>query len=185
MLCAEIKKFCMWLTGMKKLIFHYTNFFGLGHFLIHHFWKKTSMVKIQKLLERISNIPSRGWRAWKNWFFILTTFLARGIFLIHQIQKKVKKRPEPKKILYPKITGIVSVNLAKEFFKYILHFKTFLPEPHMAHIAPILKKKFSNSKFISFLIYIFRKSLIDIGPWEVDPIYYVHVYSILNDYLVG
>ena len=102
---------------------------------------------------------------------MLTTFLARGIFSIHQIQKKVKKRPEPKKFLYPKITGIVSVNLAKEFFKYILYFKTFLAEPHMAHITPILKKKISNLKFISFFIYIFRKSLSNIGPREVDPLY--------------
>ena len=50
------------------------------------------------------------------------------------------------------------------FYIGILYFKTFLLEPHMAHITPILKKKFSNLKFISFLIYIFRKSLIDIGP---------------------
>ena len=99
-------------------------------------------------------------------------FFGSGIFLIHQIQKKVKKRPEPKKFLYPKITGIVSVNLAKEFFKYILYFKTFLAEPHMAHITPILKKKkISNLKFISFLIYIFRKSLSNIGPRKVDPLY--------------
>ena len=42
LLCTEIKNFCTWLTGMKKLIFHFTNFFGWGHFLIHHFWKKWS-----------------------------------------------------------------------------------------------------------------------------------------------
>ena len=125
------------------------------------------IVKIRHRCERISNILSRGWRACKNWFFMLTTFLAWGIFSIHQIKKKVKKRPEPKKFLYQKIIWVMSVNHAKEFFKYILYFKTFLPEPHMAHIAPILKTKFSNSKFISFLIYIFRKSLIDIGPWKV------------------
>ena len=67
----------------------------------------------------------------------------------------------------------MSVNHAKEFFKYILYFKTFLAEPHMAHITPILKKKISNLKFISFFIYIFRKSLSNIGPREVDPLYYI------------
>ena len=28
-----------WLTGMKKLIFGYNNFFGLGHFLTHFLQK--------------------------------------------------------------------------------------------------------------------------------------------------
>ena len=58
----------------------------------------------------------------------------------------------------------MSVNHAKEFFKYILYFRTFLAEPHMANITPILKKKISNLRFISFSMYIFRKSLSDIGP---------------------
>ena len=40
LLCTEIINFCTWLMGMKKLIFHFTNFFCWGHFLIHHFWKK-------------------------------------------------------------------------------------------------------------------------------------------------
>ena len=91
---------------------------------------------------------------------MLTTFLARGIFSIHQIQKKVKKRPEPKKILYPKISYVMSVDHAKEFLKSILYVKTFLPERHIAPIIPILKKKISNLRFISFLIYIFRKSVL-------------------------
>ena len=29
----------VWLTGMKKLIFGYNNFFGLGHFLTHFLQK--------------------------------------------------------------------------------------------------------------------------------------------------
>ena len=91
---------------------------------------------------------------------MLTTFFARGIFSIHQIKKKVKKRPEAKKFLYPKISYVMSVNQAKEFLKSILYFNTFLPERHMAPIIPILKKKISNLRFISFLIYIFRKSLL-------------------------
>ena len=32
------------------------------------------------------------------------------------------------------------------------------------------EKKISNLKFISFFIYIFRKSLSNIGPREVDPL---------------
>ena len=78
---------------------------------------------------------------------MLTTFLARGIFSIHQIQKKVKKRPEPKKFLYPKISYVMSVNHAKEFFKSILYFNTFLPERHMAPSIPILKKKTPGHQF--------------------------------------
>ena len=31
----NFKKSFMWLTGMKKLIFDYNNFFGSGSFLIH------------------------------------------------------------------------------------------------------------------------------------------------------
>ena len=55
---------------------------------------------------------------------MLTTFLAWGIFSIHQIKKKVKKRPEPKKIFYPKISYVMSISHAKEFLKSILFFNT-------------------------------------------------------------
>ena len=72
---------------------------------------------------------------------MLTTFLARGIFSIHQIQKKGQNKARAKKILYPKISYVMSVNNAKEFFKSILYFNTFLPERHMAPSIPILKKK--------------------------------------------
>ena len=37
---TKIKKFFARLTGMKKLIFHISNFFGSGHFLIHAILKK-------------------------------------------------------------------------------------------------------------------------------------------------
>ena len=87
----------------------------------------------------------------KTDIFMLSTFLARGIFSIHQIQKKVKKRPESKKILYQKISYVMSINHAKEFLKSILYFKTFLPERHMAASIPILKKK--NLKFEIYIIY--------------------------------
>ena len=97
------------------------------------------IVKIRHRCEQISNILSRGWRACKNWFFMLTTFLAWGIFSIHQIKKKVKKRPEPKKFLYPKISSVRPISHAKEFLKYLLYFQTFLQELQMAPITPILR----------------------------------------------
>ena len=50
-------------------------------------------VKIRRWYEKISNIPSRAWRACKNWFFMLTIFLPWGIFSIHHICKKIKKGP--------------------------------------------------------------------------------------------
>ena len=34
-LCTYFKNSFAWLTGMKKLIFDYSNFFGSGHFSIH------------------------------------------------------------------------------------------------------------------------------------------------------
>ena len=56
-------------------------------------WQES--VKIQHRCEQISNIPSHGWRSCKNWFFMLTTFLALGIFSIHDIWKEIKKWPGP------------------------------------------------------------------------------------------
>ncbi len=35
----DFKNSFAWLTGMKKLIFYFNNFFGSGHFLIHQIWK--------------------------------------------------------------------------------------------------------------------------------------------------
>ena len=37
--CMDFKNYLAWLTGIKKLIFHYNNFFGSSHFSIHEFWK--------------------------------------------------------------------------------------------------------------------------------------------------
>ena len=37
-------------------------------------------MKLQHRCEWISKIPLCGWQAWKNWFFIITIFLARAIF---------------------------------------------------------------------------------------------------------
>ena len=64
-------------------------------------------------------------------------------------------------------------NYTKEYLTFVQTVAVFLPLKFffkMAAIVPILKKKISNLKFISFLIYIFRKSLSNIGPREVDPL---------------
>ena len=75
----------------------------------------------------------------KTDFFMLITFLAWGIFLIHDTWKKIKKWPEPNIFLYPKISSVIRVNHAKEFLKYVLYFHTFLLELQMAASIPILR----------------------------------------------
>ena len=49
-----------WLTGMKKLIFDYSNFFGSGHFSIHQIWKNGSKK------DRSQNV-----KGFKNYSFML------------------------------------------------------------------------------------------------------------------
>ena len=70
---------------------------------------------------------------------MLTTFLAWGIFSIHQIKKKGQKKARAKKFLYPKISSVRPISHAKEFLKYLLYFQTFLQELQMAPITPILR----------------------------------------------
>ena len=70
---------------------------------------------------------------------MLTIFLPWGIFSIHHICKKIKKGPEQKKILYPKISFVRPISGAKEFLKYVLYFQTFLQELQMAASIPILR----------------------------------------------
>ena len=55
----------------------------------------------------------------------------------------------------------MSVNHAKEFFKHILHFTTLLPEPHMAHTIPILKKNLKFEIYIIFNIYFQKITFSD------------------------
>ena len=86
------------------------------------------VVRIRHQCERISNIPSCDWRAYKNWFFMLTTFFAPAFFSIDEIWRKIEKWPEPKFFFYPKISYVMSVNHAKEFLKHVLYFLTFLLE---------------------------------------------------------
>ena len=73
----------------------------------------------------MSNIPSRSWRASKNWFFLLTIFLARGIFLIHHIWKKIKKGPEQKKFCIQKSFRSGPLALERNFLNMYCIFKLF------------------------------------------------------------
>ena len=77
----------------------------------------------------------------KTDFFMLTIFLPWGIFSIHHICKKIKKGPEQKKFLYPKISFVRPISCANKFLKYALYFQTFLQELQMAASIPILRMK--------------------------------------------
>ena len=75
------------------------------------FWKNVSpfgnycskfdqtIMKIRHQYIQMSKIILRGWRAWKNWFFSFTTFLAPAIFLIHDILKMDQKMTGAKKLI--------------------------------------------------------------------------------------
>ena len=116
------------------------------------------IVKIQHWCEGMSNIPSRGWRACKNWFFMLTNFLARGIFLIHHIWKKDQKRAGAKKNLYPKISLVMPISSAKEFLKSVLYFQTFLRELQMAASLPISRIDVRKWNLEDYIIHIFYEN---------------------------
>ena len=75
---------------------------------------------------------------------MVITFEAKGIFLINDIRRKIKKCPEPNFFLYPKISYIMSVNHANEFLDYVLYFHSFLSEHQMATSIPTLRISVSN-----------------------------------------
>ena len=83
------------------------------------------IVKIRHRCERISNILSRGWRACKNWFFMLTTFLAWGIFSIHQIKKRSKKGPSQKNFCIQKSVLSGPSAMQRNFWNIYCIFKLF------------------------------------------------------------
>ena len=70
---------------------------------------------------------------------MLTIFLPWGIFSIHHTCKKIKKEPEQKIFLHPKISSVRLVSHAKEFLRYVFYFQTFGQELQMAHSIPILR----------------------------------------------
>ena len=86
-----------------------------------------TIMKIRAHYEHISKIPSRGWRAWKNWFLIIATFLDRAIFQSIRSEKMGQKRTGAKMSKVSKITLFMLVDLTNEFLKYVLYLQTFLP----------------------------------------------------------
>ena len=109
------------------------------------------MVKIQHQFEQISNIPSRSWRACKNWFFMLTTFFARGIFSIHQIKKRSKKGPRPKNFCIQK--SVMSCLSTKQRNFWSLYCILILFCQSVIWL-PLFQfwKKISNLWFISYIL---------------------------------
>ena len=51
----------------------------------------------------------------------------------------IKKGPEQKIFLYPKVSSVRPISREKEFLKYVLYFQTFLQELQMAAGNPILR----------------------------------------------
>ena len=51
---------------------------------------------LQHRCECIIKIPLRGWRAWKNWFFIITIFLPPAIFWSIRSEKRSKNSSSQK-----------------------------------------------------------------------------------------
>ena len=51
----DFKNSFAWLTGMKKLIFYFNNFFGSGHFLIHQTLTKGQKSAGSKKFVKIKN----------------------------------------------------------------------------------------------------------------------------------
>ena len=73
------------------------------------------------------------------------------------------------------------VNFTKKYLTFVQTVTVFLPLKFffkMAAINPILKKKISNLKFISFFVYIFRKSWLLLDFRKPDPLYYLPIYFI-------
>ena len=119
------------------------------------FWKTS--VKIRPHYEQISKIPSRGWQAWKIWFFVFTTFFAPAIFWSFFQKSKIKKWPEQKKLLKPKIIFFMPVNHTKEFLKSVhnealfwqLFSRTLIQMCSVNFKAKNLKMAKINSEFLN------------------------------------
>ena len=123
-----------WLTSMKKLIFDYGNFFGLGHFLIHEIKKigqKMTGAKKSKVPKITLFMPVDNSKEFLKSVLYFQTFLP-GLLphcnLTYKASEKIgQKRTGPKKSKVPKITLLMPVDLTNEFLKSVLYFQTFLP----------------------------------------------------------
>ena len=98
-----------------------------------------TIMKIRPRYELISKILSRDWRAWKNWFLVLTTFLARVIFWSIIFEKRSKKGRNKKIFGIQKSVLSGPSVMQRNFLKYVLYFQTFLQELQMAASIPILR----------------------------------------------
>ncbi len=90
-LWTDFKNSFAWLTGMKKLIFQYCNFFGFDHFLIHEILKKwpknDRSQKIQNTKKSVASCPSTTrrnlwilfmlWPNFYDWFLKLWAVISR------------------------------------------------------------------------------------------------------------
>ena len=85
-----------WLTGMKKLIFDYSNFFGSGHFSIHQIWKNGSKKDRSQNVKGFKNYSFHACWPHERIFeicFVFTDFFARAStslqFDIYDFRKKL------------------------------------------------------------------------------------------------
>ena len=113
-------------------------------------------MKIRAHYEHISKIPSRGWRAWKNWFLIIATFLDRAIFQSIRSEKMGQKRTGAKMSKVSKITLFMLVYLTNKFLKYVLYLQTFLPGllPHCNLTYEPSDKNYLTSSISFDMIYL-------------------------------
>ena len=74
---------------------------------------------MQHRCEWISKIIFRSCQTWKNWCFIIITFLTWALFWPFIQMWWIKKWQEPKKSLKQKINFFMPVNYEKEFLKSI------------------------------------------------------------------
>ena len=96
-LWTYFKNYFTWLTGMKKLIFDYSNFFGSGHFSLHPIWQskrgqKRTEAKMSKVsiitLFMLVDLMNKFWN-----MFCIYRLLCQGFYLITiwhiWLQKKI------------------------------------------------------------------------------------------------
>ena len=81
--------------------------------------------KLQFCCVQKSKISARGWQAWKNWFFILLTFLAGVTFWSIIFEKNDQKITRAKKNLRPKNHFCHTFLPHKNFWNPCLIFKLF------------------------------------------------------------
>ena len=86
-----------------------------------------------------SKIFAHGWQAWKNWFFILLTFLAGVTFWSIIFGKNDQKMTQAKKIA-PKKSVLWYYSTMQEFLKSMFYFQTFLSEFCHSCALPFLRQ---------------------------------------------